>query len=277
MPPRKITPVCGKIKYRLHSAINGIWEWYQAGGKAAQELKDLPFDEEGVRKFIDPLYHSVWDYWPLHCPLEMLFEGEQSLRELDGIHLMLPHLTYDDEYAGVLEAFLSGAHGIGWLMAHYHKSGSLALSPKDEKLIKKVGFEKLAEVYVADPRGKSVDLLKLENLEEGVFADVAARFPERWSNGGNGIPIISADYGDDCSVWITCKEDIDFCLAYAECWAAMKGAMPDLEEFEQNTDGLADKFAHELCTIWRRNKGNEARMEYPDKGKLINVLAGGQK
>lgn len=269
-PPQKIAPPAGRITDGLFAAVHGIWAWYQAEGKATPELLAQPFDEEGFYSFVDPLLQVSYAYWPMCCPLETLFE-EVSIRELSGIHLMIPHYHHEDEAAGVVEAFLTGSHGIGWLMAYYHKNEELTLSPRNEALIKEVGFERLVEAYMLFPGKKSVDLLRLENVEDTFFAEVVQRFPLQWRNDGNYWPIISGNYGEDCEVWIRSKEDLDFIMAYAKAYYKMMAAMPSPCDFEENLDGVASDFAKELCKVWRK-VGNHLFVGPPAPKLLVNVL-----
>jgi hypothetical protein len=252
-PPRPIAASPCTISPGLFASVKGIWDYYRTKGVDDDKLLQEPFEENGMQRFIQPLWDEVSNYYPLFVLLEVLFD-DCNLRDIASINLLLPHYTYDCDEAGAVEAFLSGAEGLTWLMTHYHKDNNLGLPPKDEALIKEVGFGPLSVTYVTYPGEKSCDMLKLENISESFFAGVAERFPARWAE---EWPIISANGGVDNELHITCREDIEFCIAYADAWEEMMGSMPDPYQMETNDGGICGDFIHEMCEVYRKVRGKK--------------------
>ncbi len=239
----------------LFASVRAISDWYLQEGVAEYDLGDHPFNKDSLEDFIEPLRSRGEEYWPLSLPIENLY-WDGSLSGLENISLMLPHFHYDEECAGMVEAFLSGAGGIEWLMDHYNGiSEFLDLPDEDRALIKDVGFGALADQYALRSDGRTYNLELLENHQDEFFGPVWKAFPEQEKREDIEPSIISGESGTDAEVIIMDSLDIDFCLAYAKAFYKMVDAMPDPRSFEENDLGITETFAHELCEVWRADHG----------------------
>lgn len=259
-PPRRVVAATKPISGRLLASMSGIWSYLEATGKAAPDVLQVPVASGGIEKIVDLLSVAVADYWPLGSCLEDYTIDDRDLASQDGVCLILPHLTYEDEAAGVFEAFLSGYQSVhAWMESAYdamqHDPFDLVLPEKDHALIKKVGFAALLETYAGYAGEKAVDLNRLENFWEAFFGKMVAEFP-RQSN--REWPIISGNGGQDLDLVITSAEDIRFALAYARSWEAMLSAMPDPWQLDQNDNGETEIFIHEVCNVWRKANNKRA-------------------
>lgn len=245
--PRSIVGSPKLISPGLFHSVQGIWDWYTKKGSANTALLACRFDDAGLYKFLQALFDETAPIWPLHCSLEMIFEGD-NLTELPGIRLMLPHFNYEEEGAGCVEAFLSGVDGIAWIMKSVEEQLH-GLTEKDRALIATVGYTRLAQAYALYPGQKTYDIDMLENWGETFFGKVQKRFPRQMET---NWPLISGDSGYDAEVTIRSSEDIEFCFAYADAYYDLMDYIPNPCEFESNDDGIAETFAKELCNVWRK-------------------------
>lgn len=254
--PRPVAPrPKPPCKPGLFLSVQAIWEYYQEKDKADSKLINCPFNDVNLEAFVHQLYEEASDYWPMSAPLEQLF-FDCGASDLIGIHLMLPHYIYDDEMAGVVEAFLSGHDTLASKLHYQHQAdGFMELPEKDEVLIKEVGFDKLTENFANYIGEKSCDLIALENWFETYFTEVDRKFPEH--NAG-GYPIISGNGGEDADIYIRRKADLDFCFAYAAAYYDMMNAFPDPSQFEYNEEGITETFVHEICEAWRKVHGKRS-------------------
>ncbi len=248
-PRYSSAPICVPGAGIFHSML-GVWEWYQAKGLAKPELLDGPFAAEELEAFLEPLVDGLSDYWPLAVHLEQA--GCDSVEDLIGLPLLLPHTSYDEEHVGVVEALLSGVDSIASMLTEFLSYDSFFDLPEEDlAIIKSAGFVKLVQCY-ADFKGeKTCDILKLENFGTTFFGQLWQQFPE-WEI--ERLPIISGDGGRDAEIIIKGPDTIEFCLAYAEAYEQMMGAMPYPFDFEANEDRAVDHFVHELCEVWRKGR-----------------------
>jgi hypothetical protein len=272
--PRSIAASPRTVSPGLFTSVQGIWEFYQARKTADAGLLQLPFTDTGVNAFIQPLFKEVSDWYPLFIPLEMLFE-EYALADLQHIHLMLPHYTYEDESAAVVEAFLTDADSVASLMEHYHSlSEFMELPQQDEQLIGQLGFEELVKGYEQYRGAKSCNLDQLLNGPDSFFDSLERNYPVQMKG---GWPIISGNSGYDCDVTITCAQDIQFCLDYAAAYERMISAIPDPYDMETNECGTTEEFVHDLCEVWRKsNHKRSVKWTSPKQNLLKNLYTKGQ-
>lgn len=250
----------------LFMSIQAIWEFYQEQGQDDPKLINCPFSDDNVQAFVHPLYLKACDYWPLNAPLEELY-FDCGAAELLGIHLMIPHYVYDDEAAGVVEAFLSGPGTLASHLHYLHKGANWEIPEKDQSLIQEVGFDKLTENFANYNGKKSCDLIALENWFETFFSEVERKFPE---HGAGNYPIISGNGGMDADICIRSKADLDFCFAYADAYYEMLNSFPEPTAFEYNEEGEAETFVHELCEVWRKVNGKRSvKWVTPKKQTLL--------
>jgi hypothetical protein len=238
----------------LFMTTQAIWEWYQEKGFATPGLLDQEFSMDSLEDFLVPLLREAENFWPLGCGLEDL-SCFGNIQEIDGFHLMLPFYSYDDDCAGMVEAFISGPTSVASHLSYLYKSkpdggDAIDLPPPDDKLIAEVGWHKLTEHFARFQGRKSVDLVALEGFWEHYFGDVVTRFPEHASV---EYAIISGNGGSENEVWIQKKTDIDFCFAYSEAYYKLMGDFPDPQNFDYNEGGAAETFIHEICEAWRKD------------------------
>jgi hypothetical protein len=170
---------------------------------------------------------------------------------LPHITLQLPFYTYDCEECGLVEALLSDLESVAGYMQHLHDKHGLP--DTDNQLIEKVGFMALVNAYYDSPGVKTVELNRL--LYSGLeifFGPVEQKYPDHMKF---GQPIISSDYGQDCEIIITSREDIEFCSDYAAAWDRMHDILPDVYAITTNSGMEADKLIHEMCNAWRKSNG----------------------
>lgn len=266
MPPMP-QPDCRPGLFR---SVQAVWEWYQEKDKAAARLLEHTFDEEGLTSFLDPLFETTRLYWPLGARIDD-YGFEEPVASMEGFSLLLPFMTYDDECAGTVEAFLSGAEAIASRLSSLHLdkpqlADRIELPEADEKLIAKVGWAVLMETYAKFPGEKSVDVLGLENWGETHFGWIESRFPE---HADVSYAVISGDGGSENDVWIHAKSDIDFCLAWAESYYKMMDAFPDPQDFDYNEGGITETFIHEVCEVWRKENGKRSVKWTSPKSKTL--------
>lgn len=250
--PRVMSAPSKLISPGLFTSIRAIYEWYQDKNIAEGVDLQIPFDDAGLHKFLNPLWHKVGHLWPLNLMLENLY-WDGGIYDLQGIHLMMPCWNYEEEFAGVVEAFLTGTQGVPWAMEHfYSQDGLLAIPEQDRQLIDKHGFLELVLCYAKDAKGRSYDLNKLEHWNDNFFSELWEKYPGKEDL---EIAVISANAGEDAEVWIETKEDLDFCIEYHAAFGRMCDAMPDPQAMEENDLGITDIFIHELCEVWRTEHG----------------------
>lgn len=252
LPPKPLAAPSRFITPGLFISVQAIWDWYRQEDVAVGEMIDRELNEKGLEKFLDPLYQRAQEYWPLFIPIENLW-WDEGLLQLPGVCLMLPHYHAEDEGAGVVEAFLTGASGIEWLMCHYYGiKDFLTLPTEDRELIDKRGFGDICRLYY-DKGDGAYDLQQLQSFGETFFGSVWEKFPEHEKL---DPPIISGEAGLDADVMIRKAEDIDFCFAYAKAFYELADCLPDTNAFEENDLGETETFVHELCEVWRVNYGS---------------------
>jgi hypothetical protein len=64
-PPRTIENPLKPVGPTLFLSVQAVWEYYREIDKADQALLELPFTDQGVGKFVEPLFDVVEDYYPL--------------------------------------------------------------------------------------------------------------------------------------------------------------------------------------------------------------------
>ena len=238
----------------LFLSIQAVWEWYQEKGHATPELLEQGFNMDSIQEFMEPLLQAAGKWWPLGCGLEDISCFGQ-IAELEGFNLLLPFYSYDDDCAGMVEAFISGPTSVASHLSYLYESKpdggeAIELPPPDDKLIAEVGWHGLTEHFAKFQGRKSVDLVSLEGFWEAYFGDIVAKFPEHASV---EYAIISDNGGQENEVWIHKKTDIDFCFAYAEAYYKLMGDFPDPQTFDYNEGGAAETFIHEICEAWRKD------------------------
>ncbi len=249
--PRRTAAPVRLVNPGIFISVAGIWDWYQAKGLAVPGLLDGPFTRKALAEFVEPLWAAVSDYYPMGVGLEDI--GCDNVLDLRGICLILPHTSYDEESAGVVEAFLSGVESIASMITEYHdRDAFLDIPAEDEALIQEHGIVEIIRCYADFQGEKSVDIAKLDDFGNTFFGKVWQRFPQ-WET--TELPIISGNGGDDAEIPIRSAQHIDFCLAYADAYEEMMAAMPYHFDFEYNEDRVVDRFVHELCEVWRRVHG----------------------
>lgn len=271
--PRPCTAPRRLLNPGLFASAGGVWEWYQRKGLAKSEMLAMPLTVQSVTDFVAPLWDELSDWNPLGIFLEEF--GESSVFDAAGLSLLLPHTSYEEEYAGVIEAFLSGPDTLASLLTEMIANHDLELPPGDRALIAKQGFVKLCQHYADFPGEKACDLVKLENFGTTFFGKVYQRFPE-WE--AEDPPVISGDCGrDGCEIVIASAETIDFGIAYAEAYFEMMNAMPDPYRFAFNEGGATETFIHELCKVWRKGHGKRAKKRtHPEAPTLAEYFKRGE-
>lgn len=256
-PPRRIAPRPKLISPGLFASIQAIWSWYQTRNLAADHLPVAPLNGTGLGIFLEPLRTVTSDYYPLGIYIEDTHTGTDVLG-MDGLCLILPHETYEEEHSGIVEAFLRGTEGLHWLMQNFYDERAnfdIELPEKDCDLIETIGFEEILKSYAIFEGKKTVDLVYLENWDKNFFGAVAEQYPTQWAN---DWPIISGNSGSDSELTITSAQDIDFALAFAEAFQTMIGAIPVPWAFHENSDGITETFIHEICEAWRKSNRKRA-------------------
>ena len=252
LPPRIIAAPAKIINASFFASIAAVWKWYQGRALADPALLAAPLNGEELNAFVMPLCNAVSDWYPLGiCLEEFGLNGE--LHEARGIYLVLPHWNYDEEGAGVFEAFLSGWEGVEWLLRDLrdnHGDDFLNLPDEDRALLKKVPPADLARVYAEYSGQKLLDVTRLQNWTSTVFAEVGKAWPQYDLE---NIPLIVSDT-QDVEIWVTSPTDIDFALAYAEAYETLTGMMLNAWDVENNEDREADKLVHDICDVWRKLK-----------------------
>jgi hypothetical protein len=267
--PRSLVASHKLLSHGLFDSVRAVWDWYTANNKADKTLLAAPCTGAGVARFVEKLSMAASDYYPLNLFLEDIGEHSPLMHTYD-LRLLIPHYTYEQDEAGVVEAFLSGVGGMHSLLQDFYDEADgmkLELPPKDRDLIERVGFEDLVRTYYDYDGKKSCDLKRLDKCDETFFADVVARFPDHWER---DFPLISGNGGMDNELSITTKEDIDFALAYAEAFTGMIMAIPfDPWQLRENEDGQADTFIHEVCEVWRKVKRKRTVAWTTPKGETL--------
>lgn len=255
-PPRRIPASPRLIQKSLLDSTAAIWDFYQHRGLADERLLcGMICEEYSVQKFLDPLVTIVSDYSPLEMELENI--NYSDITSLTGFNLFIPCETYEDEGAGVIQAFMEGVSGVRWLLENYFESSENGedLPVQDKKLIEKTGFETILLAYAAAPGPKMADLNKLGNFADTYFGKVAAEYPDQWAY---DYDIISGDGGSNNCLTITSRQDIDFAIAYAEAFFAIMNDIPTPWAFTENNEGIFDSFVHEICEAWRKANGKRS-------------------
>lgn len=278
--PLRISPSPKLISPGLFDSVRGIWDFYGTIGKADPALLEQPLNNEGLYKFIADLEWHLSDYYPLPLYLEGLF-SDGSVEHINCIPLCLPFWSFEDEGVGVVEAFLNGPSGVHSFLVYCssnpeseYKNLEIELHPKDEALIAEVGYEKLLEVYAAFAGEKSFDLNALENFAETYFGEVGRKYPE---HGSPDSYIIITDDCYHCEVPITCRQDIEFAIEYAEAFSRMCNALPDPSDMDSNHGGVTENFIHEICEAWRKTNGKRSvKWASPKSGRLSYLYKRGE-
>jgi|GEM_PF-3979294 len=268
------------VSARLLASITGAWAYFESVGKTDPALLQGPVAGEGLERLVELLVEEVGEQWPLAAYLEeVVFEAE-NLAAHHGLCLVLPHMVYEDEAAGVIEAFLSGPQHVHSWLAHSYElmqhepTFDLELPPKDHSLIKEIGFGRLVETYATYEGEKSVDLKKLESWWETYFGKVVKEFPvlaeEEW-------PIICGNGGQDAELVITSAKDIRFAVAYSDAYYTMMDDLPDPWQMDHNDDGATETFIHEICEVWRKANGKRSvRWTTPKQQRLSYLYREGK-
>ncbi|CAK0774919.1 conserved hypothetical protein [Gammaproteobacteria bacterium] len=248
--PRLISAAPKLVHPGLFRSISAVWEFYKAEGRDKPELVEQPLSFDGMHAFLDPLWRVLSDYYPLFCDIENV-GSDGPVNEMDCLTMMLPNFDWNDEGIGVVEAFLSGPSAIAGMMGHFDGTFIWDLPKPDQNLLAKLPWDELTITYRDASGKKSYDIWALENFEENFFAKVKERFPGQYAN---GFDIIAEGYEN--TVVITCAQDIEFAIAYAEAFECLSAALPDWNSFEHSSEA-SGKFAHELCNVWRRANGKK--------------------
>lgn len=246
--PRRIAPPRKPIGPALFESLSAVWQWYLRRGLAAPELPLNTLNAEGLNAFVQPLYDATVDFYPLCMCLEEFGYGD-SLHHLGGVCLILPHYFWEDEAAGVFEAFLSGWEGLDWLLRELcGRDDFLNVPEEDSALVKVVGCSDLARCYAEFEGKKRLDVVRLGDWTKSYFGDVTRDYPQY---DVEQIPVIVSD-PHEVEAYITVPEDIDFCLAYAKAYEAMTADMPYPFDIEHNEQREADELVHDVCEVWRK-------------------------
>ncbi|HBG07692.1 MAG: hypothetical protein A2075_09215 [Geobacteraceae bacterium GWC2_58_44] len=277
--PARLVPM-PRPGYRpgLFLSIQAVWEWYQEKGHATPELLDQGLSSDSLQTFLEPLLQTAGNYWPLGCGLEDI-GCLCPIEEMEGFNLMLPFYSYEDDCAGMVEAFISGPVSLASHLSYLYESkpdgaDSIELPVPDDKLIAEVGWSGLTKHFARFQGRKSVDLVSLENFWETYFGEVVANFPEHASV---EYAIISGNGGQENEVWIHKKADIDFCFAYAEAYYKLMGDFPDPSCFDYNEGGAAETFIHEMCEAWRKdNRKRPVKWVSPKTKTLMQMMRRGE-
>jgi hypothetical protein len=256
--PRKLTASHKLISPELFESVHAVWDWYQENGYADEQLLQEPCNGMGLSKFVENLWTRASDYSPMDMFLEEI--GEQTrLIDLNALHLMLPCYSYQDEGGGVLEAFLTGVHGLHGLLEHVlvpSENPEFDLPKQDRKLIEEVGLQTLVQTYYDNDAIAGVPLKKLENLDENFFSEVKEKYPDLYDR---DFVIIAGDGGWESELNIIDKTDIDFAFAWSEAYQSMMSVMPDPYCMLDNSmEGTAETFVHEVCEVWRKVNGKRS-------------------
>lgn len=259
--PRLLRPTPKLVHPDLFRSVSAVWDWYLLKGKGDPALLHQPFTDDGFMKFTDYLSVVLSDYYPLGCDLEHMSE---SVHDMCAITLRLPIFSYDDEGAGVIQAFFEGAEGLHWMMQGFQKSQEWDLPKSDLKLIEEAGWLPLAQAYSEYSGEKTYNLERLYDTETSYFQDVKNTYPDLF---GEGVDLIDDGYGHE--VFLRSPEDIEFGIAYAEAWYKMEGDLPSGQDFEYNEQGITANFAHEICNVWRKTHGKRAVKWQSDNRTLV--------
>jgi hypothetical protein len=246
--PHPIRPRPFIVSSSLFNSIAAIWDYYLLHDKADKKLLELTCSDKDAQAFIDPLSELLGYFWPLDCCLEDIC-GNGPLLTQKGIYLRLPSFSYDEEGAGVVEAFISGARGIQGLLEFVDNNEDWDLPKQDLKLIEDAGWGELCSYYYESAGKKVYNLKKLEDPWGSYFGKLQLDYPEQYSEYAQDL----FDNGGVEEVLICGPKDIDFCKGYAECFEALLTDLPDYGSFEE-VDEMTN-FAHEICNVWRRMKG----------------------
>ena len=261
----------------LFLSTQAIWEWYQEKGFATPDLLEQGLSADSLQEFLEPLLQQAANY----CPLEEIC-SLCGIEEMEGFHLMLPFYSYDDDCAGMVEAFISGPVSVASHLSYLYESrpgvtetaDPIELPPPDDKLIAEVGWSGLTEHFARFQGCKSVDLVSLEDFWQTYFGEVVAKFPEHASV---DYAIISGNGGEENEVTIHKKSDIDFCFAYSEAYYKLMGDFPDPQAFDYNEGGAAETFIHEMCEAWRKdNRKRPVKWVSPKSQTLAQKMRRGE-
>lgn len=271
--PRPIIPMPQPpCKPGLFLSVQAVWAWYEEQGIADTCLIDRPFSSADVSAFVEPLQSRTEGYYPLATNLENI-EWDCSVDQLTGLQLWLPFYSYDDDGAGVVEAFLSGPESVASLLTWQHRDNKLKLSAQDEKLIKKEGFDELAENFARYPGKKSCDLLALENWFETFFSAVQQQYP---GHKADQYVVISGDGGQGNELDIRTPADIDFALAYATAYYELMASLPAPYDFAENDGGCAANFIHEICAAWRKTPTSQREKPRTEPATIAERIQRGE-
>jgi hypothetical protein len=235
-PPKLISPT-------LFLSVQAVWEYYREIDKADQALLELPFTDQGVGKFVEPLFDVVEDYYPLFGHLENI----ENVATLHCLSLWLPCYSYEEENAFAVEAFLSGPADVAGMLTHLDDEYDLNLSRYYRTLIKTVGYPELTKFYADFAGDKLCNLKKLENWQENYFQRVIEQYP---AVDTDRIAIISGD--SPTEITIQSVEDIRFAIDWAKAYYALDDDMPPTWLFIENEEEEIETFVRDICRVWRK-------------------------
>lgn len=240
----------------LLASIRGVWDYYKDNGLADKALLRPMLGIESLSNFVEPLIHICSDYSPLEMELENL-NISGSVAGFEGFSLFIPCETYEEEWSGIIQAFLEGTSGVRWMVENYLSNAEddghgTDLPEKDKKLIAEVGLDTIITAYADNAGPTDIDLHKLGNFADTYFGQIQQDYPDLWDR---GFDIISGDGGSNNSLLITAKRDIDFALTYCRVYVDMMNGFPEAWCLHENTDGAFDEMLHSFCNGWRKANG----------------------
>lgn len=229
-----------------------VWEYGRRHGFGGEELLALPLTREGFEQFTEPLWRErLADCWPACSFYEsVLYEDGNPLTAYERISLPVAFCHWDDDYAELFQAFLTGADGVAGLLDALlrgeHGDTGITLRRADERLIAKVGLRPLLDAYLAAPGAKLIDLAKLANHWESYFGELFVRFPHHQAT--YDFCMISTDTTE---VEIASADDLEFVFGYYDCWERLLADMPG-QGFMEGV-GVAELVA-DICAVYRRER-----------------------
>lgn len=237
-PPKKLTAPPRFYPANSFNGVKAVWEYYQAKGTAHKKYLDLPANHRGLVAFVSPFLEEL-DH-PLGSHIDCIEDMD------DLFYLTLPSMSYDEDVAGLFEAFLTGPDEVAGMLMHYDEDEPLRLNKKDRALVKKHGLVKLTNYYATYEGPKHCDLDKMQNWYDVFFGELEKKYPEQKVD---HVPLISGD--GYYQIEITCKKDIDFAMEFADISENLYASIPNIWAMEGRESEEVEDFVVNICDVWR--------------------------
>lgn len=242
--PRIIIPPQKMVSNSMFDSMQGINAYYKYMEYAVPRKKlNAKADTTGLYMFTEKMVELL--DWPLCAEFESWDEDE----ELEAFHLLLPVMSYEQEEAGIFEAFLTGHENVAGMMIHLDGDRELDFTANERKLIKAVGYQDLCKFYQEfDDDSKTVNLAMLEDWYTCFFQHLEAKYPHI---NVEHIPIISGQGYE--YVMITCLEDIQFAAEFTVSYEDLCSRMPDVHVMEHDPcEKATEEFVRDMLRIWKK-------------------------